>query len=66
VNVVPERRIPLEKTRVPEDSGEDVVEVVGHSAGQGSDRFHLLRLAKLLFALAERVLRRLALREIPE
>ena len=34
------------------DDGEQVVEVVGHAAGQPAHRFHLLRLAELLFQSA--------------
>lgn len=38
---------------VAQDHGEDVVEVVGDSAGEAPDRFHLLRLTKLLLDLPE-------------
>ena len=34
------------------DDGEQIVEIVGHAAGQLPDRFHLLRLAQRFLALA--------------
>jgi hypothetical protein len=34
---------------VPDDDGEQVVEVVRHAAGKSADRLHLLRLVELLF-----------------
>ena len=34
---------------VAEQGGEDVVEIVGNAAGQGTERFHLLGLAELAF-----------------
>ena len=37
---------------VAADDGEQVVEVVGHAAGQAADGLHLLRLAELLLQLA--------------
>ena len=40
--------------RVADDRGEQVVEVVRDAAGEPADRFHLLRLAELLFAIVER------------
>ena len=36
----------------PNDDSEDIIEVMGHSARELTDRFHLLRLAQLLFGLA--------------
>ena len=41
---------------VAEDGGEHVVEVVRDAAGEPPDRFHLLRLAQLRFAEAQRLL----------
>ena len=38
---------------VGEDDGQQVVEVVGHAAGQSPHRFHLLRLPELLLALRQ-------------
>ena len=40
-----------EQVGVPRDGGEDVVEVVSHSAGQPADGLHLLRVAEALFQL---------------
>ena len=40
-----------EQLAVAEDDGEQVVEVVGHAAGQPSDRLHLLGLAELLLGV---------------
>src|SRR5689334_22295670 len=40
------------QVHVPEDGAEDVVEVMGDPAGQGSKRLHSLRLAELDFELA--------------
>ncbi|MNR13508.1 hypothetical protein D3C85_1299170 [compost metagenome] len=34
------------------DAGQQVVEVVGHTAGQLADGFHFLRLAQVMFFLA--------------
>src|SRR5439155_9903340 len=42
--------------RVAIDAGEEVVELVGHAAGQGADALHLLRLQELtlqMFAVAD-------------
>ena len=46
------------------DRREEVVEVVGHASGQSADRFHLLGLPELIFALAEHFLALLALGDI--
>ena len=43
-----------QKIRIAEDRGEDVVEVVRDAAGKTADRLHLLRLAQLRLAQAER------------
>ncbi len=43
------RQARLQQRQVAEDDGEQVVEVVGHAAGQLADRLHLLRLTQLLF-----------------
>ena len=40
-----------EDLRVPQDHGEQVVEIVRDAAGQMAERFHLLRLLQLRFQL---------------
>ena len=42
--------------RVADDRGEQVVEIVRHTAGQTPDSLHLLRMAQLFLALAQRFL----------
>jgi hypothetical protein len=53
-----------QEVAVAQDAGEQVVEVVGDAAGQLAHRLHLLGLAELLLAPAERLLRRLLLGDI--
>ena len=49
---------PLEQEIAPPiDDGEEVVEVVGDAPREAADRFHLLALAKLGFAVAQRLFR---------
>ena len=45
-----------EQVRVAEDRGQHVVEVVRDAAGEAADRLHLLRLAQLHLARAQRLL----------
>ena len=49
------RELLEQQVGVAEDRGEQVVEVVRDAAGEPADRFHLLRLPELLFALPERL-----------
>ena len=43
------RQVVLGQFDVAHDAAEDVVEIVGDAAGEGSDGFHLLQLEQLLF-----------------
>ena len=45
------REVEQHQIRVAENRRQDVVEVVGHAAGQGAEGVHLLRLPQLLFEL---------------
>ena len=49
---VVERDVVEHQVAVAEDRGEQVVEVVGHAAGELANGVHLLRLAQLIFQLA--------------
>ena len=55
-----------QQVRVPEDGGEDVVEVVCDAARQPSDRLHLQRLPELHVALPQRVFAHPALRQVTD
>ncbi len=49
------------ETDAADDRGEQVIEIMRDTAGEASDRFHFLRMPQLLFALAQRLLRRASL-----
>ena len=46
------RQLAQQELRVPENRCEEVVEVVGNTAGELPHRFHLLRLPELLFEMS--------------
>ena len=53
-----------QKIAVSRDGNQQVVEIVGNSAGQSPDRFHFLRLTELLFALLQGLLRLFEFRDV--
>ena len=59
------RHAQLDVFTVADDDSQEIVEIMRDPAGQASHRFHLLRLAELLFALPQYLFGMLALGNVP-